>query len=224
MRFIFGIRYLFLLLSLNFCLSDFANAQIDSSKLQKLIEIPDSSIQNKAKPNKSFKKNHSPKKALILSFALPGAGQIYNRKFWKLPIVYAGLGGLGYLAVYNGSKYQCYRKSYLAMVDDDPLTVNTCDPNQSAADMKLYRDSYRRNYEFSVAGLVGFYLLTAADAFVDAHLKNFDIGDDLSLKIKPDLELPNYGQLNLNSTFMSAGISFEFNFKSHNKKIERPFY
>jgi hypothetical protein len=213
-----------MLLCINFCFSNFANAQIDSSKQQKLIEIPDSSIQKNTRSKKSINKNHSPKKALILSLTIPGAGQIYNRKFWKLPIVYAGLGGLGYLAVYNGNKYQCYRKSYLAMVDDDPLTVNTCDPNRSVADMKLYRDSYRKNYEYSVAGLVGFYLLTAADAFVDAHLKNFDIGDNLSLKIKPDLELRNYGNLNTNATTMTAGLSFEFNLKSQNKKIERPFY
>jgi hypothetical protein len=212
------IVYIFLCCSVNLTLG-----QTDSIKQATLIEIPDSS-KSKNKVSKTFNKNHSPKRALILSFALPGAGQIYNRKFWKLPIVYGGLGGLTYLAIFNGTKYQCYRKSYLAMVDDDPLTVNTCDPNQSAADMKLYRDSYQKNYEYSVAGLVGFYLLVAADAFVDAHLKSFDISNDLSLKIKPDLDFNNFSYFPNNSNLMTAGLSFEFNLKSKNKSIGKAFY
>jgi hypothetical protein len=126
----------------------------------------------------------APAKAAFYSAILPGLGQAYNKKYWKIPIIYAGFGVASYFLYDQNKKYQCYRKSYFAMVDDDPLTVNTCDPNQSAADMKLYRDNYQKNYEYSVAGLVGFYLLVAADAFVDAHLKNFDISDDLTLKIK----------------------------------------
>jgi hypothetical protein len=217
----FALKSVLIIFFFIFCSVNLTLGQNDSTKQETLIEIPDS---NKSKPLKSINKNHSPKRALILSFALPGAGQIYNRKFWKLPIVYGGIAGLTYLAIFNGTKYQCYRKSYLAMVDDDPLTVNTCDPNQSAADMKLYRDSYRENYEYSVAGLFGFYLLIAADAFVDAHLKNFDIGDDLSLKIKPDLQLNYMSHLTNNGNLMSAGLSFEFNLKSKNKSIGRAFY
>jgi hypothetical protein len=213
LKFVLKCLFLVLFLKLNF---------INYAKAQNLTSSPDSSI-SKSVQKKHFNKNHSPKKALILSFALPGAGQIYNRKFWKLPIVYGGLGALTYLAIDNGTKYQCYRKSYFAMVDDDPLTVNTCDPNQSAADMKLYRDNYQKNYEYSIAGLVGFYLLVAADAFVDAHLKNFDISDDLTLKIKPDLELPSFGSLNSN-TNLSAGISFEFNLKQSKKTINRTYF
>lgn len=218
------VSYSFLIFCfLNCFLINKACGQIDSTSQQTLIEIADSS-KSKIKSAKIGSKEHSPKKALILSFVLPGAGQIYNRKFWKLPIVYGGIGGLTYLAVYNGSKYRCYRKSYLALVDDDPLTVNTCDPNKSTADMKLLRDSYQKNYEYSVAGLLGFYLLVAADAFVDAHLKSFDISDDLSLKIKPDLEFSNSGYFTNSNNMMSAGLSFEFKLKSKNKSSVPYFY
>lgn len=112
---------------------------------------------------------------------LPGGGQIYNRRYWKLPIVYGGIGTLVYLSIDNRQKYQCYRQSYLAVVDSDPNTVNTCDPNLTDAQLKILRDAYRQQYEYSVAGLIGFYGLTILDAFVDAHLSSFDVSDDLSL-------------------------------------------
>lgn len=193
-------------------------AQVDSLSTDSLIVIP-------SKENVKTKKTlsrHSPKKALILSLALPGAGQIYNRKYWKLPIVYGGLGALGYLSVYNGRRYTCYRRSYLAMVDSDPLTVNTCDPNLSQSEMKLLRDNYQRFYEFSVVGMVGFYLLVAADAFVDAHLMDFDISDDLSLKIKPSFEaLPS---LTPNLVNFSTGLGLEFQIGQKNKSPNKSFF
>ena len=190
-----------------------------------LIVKKDSTIQKNTKSYpKAFPKNHSPKKALILGLIIPGSGQIYNRKFWKLPIVYGGIGGLGYLAYYNGSKYTGYRRSYLAMVDDDPLTVNTYDPNKSQADMKLFRDNYQKFYEYSVVGLVGFYLLTVADAFVDAHLMNFDISDDLSLSIKPKLEFNSFKPQTDFSNRWSAGLGLNFQIGSKASLTNRSFF
>lgn len=87
-----------------------------------------------------------------------------------------------YLSIDNRQKYQCYRQSYLAVVDNDPNTVNTCDPSLTDAQLKILRDAYRQQYEYSVAGLIGFYGLTILDAFVDAHLSSFDVSDDLSLQ------------------------------------------
>ncbi len=107
------------------------------------------------------------------------------------------------------------------MVDSDPLTVNTCDPNLSQSEMKLLRDNYQRFYEFSVAGLVGFYLLVAADAFVDAHLKDFDISDDLTLKIKPRIE--THPTLNSFPVF-SAGLGMEFHIGQKNKAFNKHYF
>jgi hypothetical protein len=200
-------------------------AQQDSLAPQPLIVVRDSTVKTKPeKKPRGISPNHSPKKALILSFAIPGAGQIYNRKYWKLPIVYAGLGGLGYLAVSNGSKYSCYRKSYLAMVDDNPFTVNTCDPNKSEADMKVLRDNYQRFYEFSMVGMFAFYVLTAADAFVDAHLMNFDVSDDLSMRIKPSIDISPGFNSSFKNNVMSAGIGLEFNFQNKAKTVNKSFF
>lgn len=165
-------------------------------------------------------KKHSPKKAVIFALTLPGAGQIYNKKYWKLPIVYGGFGGLGYLALTNGIKYDCYRKSYLAMVDDDPTTLNTCDPSLSISEMKILRNSYLQNFENSLLGLAGFYILTVVDAFVDAHLMHFDISNDLSISVKPTFDvrgvtIPRFNQLQDFSleTFSFDGVSARLGLK-----------
>jgi hypothetical protein len=167
-----------------YCLLLFLNlgySQIDS--------IP---VNNKTSKQKiDFKSSHSPRKAILYGIFIPGGGQIYNRKYWKLPIVYGGIAGLTYLSIKNGSEYQCYRKSYLSEVDADPTTVNTCDPALNTSQLKLLRDNYRRSYEYSILGLVGFYALTVVDAFVDAHLLNFDIGDDLTLSVRPNFKFNN---------------------------------
>lgn len=208
-------------------------AQQDSGVIAPLIVIPDSSIvstdsssskkEEKKRP-KGISKNHSPRTAVILSLTLPGAGQIYNRRYWKLPIVYGGLGGLTYLAIYNGQKYQCYRKSYLAMVDTVAATVNTCDPDLTAGEMKLQRDSYQKNYEYSLVGLLGFYLLTAADAFVDAHLMNFDISDDLSMSLRPSLQFNSFSATPFRQGSWSAGLGVNFRFSQKAPTLNKSFF
>lgn len=120
-------------------------------------------------------------KATTLSILLPGAGQIYNKKYWKLPIVYGAIGGVGYLVYFNNKGYQRFKKAYY-----ERLTCQ-CDEFQgrgvSKTAIKSVRDGYRKNLELSYIGLVLTYLLTGVDAFVDAHLQTFDISDDLSFRL-----------------------------------------
>lgn len=138
------------------------------------------------------KKAHSPRTATILAAVLPGAGQIYNRKYWKLPIVYGGLGALGYFAVTTGREYQRYRLAYRYQVDDDPNTINDIVAG-SNSELKSLRDRNQRSLEYAVLGTVVFYALTVTDAFVDAHLMGFDVSDDLSMQFRPRLSPMAFG-------------------------------
>jgi TM2 domain-containing membrane protein YozV len=130
---------------------------------------------------------HSPVKASLLSAALPGAGQFYNRKYWKVPVIYAAFGGLGYLAKWNDNRYRTYRNAYRLRIDGDPSTTDDFTNLYSDNDLKLLRDYYRRNRDLTLifTGLV--YVLNIVDASVDAHLFYFDISDNLSLHIAPSL-------------------------------------
>ncbi len=149
-------------------------------------------------------KPHSPKKAVLLSAIFPGAGQFYNKKYWKLPIVYGGMFGIGYAIKWNNDKYKDFKKGLLEVLDDDPdtnhhegllpytleefieLGLSENDYYDYAKDNMLRaRDQYRRYRDLNIIAITGFYLLQILDASVDAHFKNFDIGDDLSLNIEP---------------------------------------
>ena len=167
-----------------------------------------------AKPTKA-KKIHSPKKATIMSACLPGLGQVYNGKWWKVPIVYAGLGGLGYLAYDNYSEYQSFLHAYEYKTGDLPdgvtLSEHEADLANRYADSQLqtYKESYRRDFEFYTILTIAWYGLNIVDACVDGHLYDYDISDDLSLSIDPyrpvetPIKMPQYAQV---------GLSFKLNF------------
>lgn len=141
------------------------------------------------------KKYPNPRTAALLSFVLPGAGQAYNKKWWKIPIVYGALGGMTWLAVTNNKQYKALRDNYKWVVDGDDNTNPTEAPyiNMSAAQLKNYRDVYRGYTEKSYLFLGVTYLLAVTDAFVDAHLKNFDVSDDLTLRLVPDIQSASGG-------------------------------
>jgi hypothetical protein len=129
----------------------------------------------------------NPRKALLFSLIVPGAGQAYNRKWWKIPLVYGVLGGMGYLEYQNIQEFRLYRDSYKALVDEDPNTVVT-NPRlilQDRTTMRANREIARKNLEQSSLWLGLAYILSITDAFVDAHLYSFDVSDDLSLKFCP---------------------------------------
>ena len=141
-----------------------------------------------------------PKRALWLALVIPGGGQIYNRKYWKLPLVYGGFIGCMYAINWNNTMYKDYSQAYIDLMDNDP---NTQSYNQflhlgmkitTEADKKRYedifrkrKDKYRRWRDLSFFVMLGVYALSVIDAYVDAELSVFDISDDLSLKVEPTI-------------------------------------
>lgn len=137
-----------------------------------------------------------PTKALWLSLVLPGAGQIYNRKYWKLPIIYGGFLGCAYALTWNQMMYRDYSQAYLDIMDDDPNTKSYLDmlppryditgrEDQFKKIFKRKKDFYRRYRDLSAFCFIGVYLLSVVDAYVDAQLSEFDISPDLSMKVEP---------------------------------------
>ena len=130
-------------------------------------------------------KPHSPKRAATYSALLPGLGQAYNRKYWKMPIIYAGFAGLGYAVYFTNDNYQEFRKAYGVRLDTDSL--NDTHPLYSNSDLKITRDYWHRNRDLSVVGCLALYALQVIDAAVDGHLYKFDdrINDKLSIQLEP---------------------------------------
>jgi hypothetical protein len=137
-----------------------------------------------------FKGYPNPRTAAILSFVLPGAGQAYNKKWWKIPLVWGALGGIAYGTFDTQKTYHDLRDSYKLLVDGDPDTNPTESPYNTfdATRTKTYRDTYRGYTEKWFLALGVTYLLVVTDAFVDAHLARFDVSDNLSLRFKPSIE------------------------------------
>ncbi len=125
-----------------------------------------------------------PKKATVLALSIPGAGQIYNKKYWKAGVVYAGFGGLIYMFKYNTDSLNKYQNIYISKLDTSILDLA---PNRSEASIKSDRDFHRRYRDISLLGFVGLYALQAIDANVDAHLKEFKVNKELSLKLTPEI-------------------------------------
>lgn len=146
-----------------------------------------------------------PRKATWMALLFPGGGQIYNRKYWKLPIVYGGFVGCVYALTWNQSTYADYRKAYVDILDDDPETKSYEEflpPNyqidSSTEDwlkdvFKKRKDKYRRYRDLSIFAFAGMYIISAIDAYVDAELSHFDISSDLSLKVEPNILIDYQG-------------------------------
>lgn len=157
--------------------------------------------QNSAKDSIKVKgdgENHSPKRATIYSAVLPGLGQIYNRKYWKLPIVYGGFATLGYFINFNNEQYVTYKSAYSDLIDNDPYTTSYMDlknvnPNflkpenisKFTENLKSAKDYWRRSRDLVVIGTAVFYALNIIDASVDANFFNFNISDDLTINWIP---------------------------------------
>ncbi|MBN8702385.1 MAG: hypothetical protein J0M08_04940 [Bacteroidetes bacterium] len=151
--------------------------------------------QDTTKVKKNERTYIAPKKAAALSAALPGLGQIYNRKYWKLPIVYGAFAGLGYALYTTNNKYANYRDAYKARIDNDPETIDEYEKIYSADNLKSLHEYYHRYRDLSVVGLVVVYVLNIVDASVDAHLARFDVSDNLSMRIQPTTIYTSYNQL-----------------------------
>lgn len=132
----------------------------------------------------NWRMRHKPARAVLFSALLPGAGQIYNRKYWKAPIVWGGIGLSIYFIRQNTKEYERYRDGYVALVDDDPTTVSEFDGG-NASSVRDVADTYHKWRDMSFLALAGVYLLNVVDASVDAHFVRFDVGEDLSLNLAP---------------------------------------
>jgi len=164
----------------------------------------------------------NPQRALWLALVLPGAGQIYNRKFWKLPIIYGGFLGCIYALTWNNMMYKDYSQAYLDIMDDDPGTASynkflhlgrMITPENEERYKQIFKsrkDKYRRWRDMSFFVMLGVYALSVVDAYVDAELSVFDISKDLSLKVEPTV-LPNHsggGVLDSQSLGLSCKLNF----------------
>ncbi|MFN8153137.1 MAG: DUF5683 domain-containing protein [Bacteroidia bacterium] len=156
------------------------------------------------KPSAGAPTIHSVRKATLLSAVLPGAGQVYNKRTWKVPIIYAAFGGLVYLVKFNSDRFKTYENALLLRYDNDPETVDEFKDLYTDDNLKSLRDFYRRNRDLSVIGISMVYVLNIIDAHVDAHLFNFNVDDNLSLNWSP--------MLPASSSYQGAGISFHLTF------------
>lgn len=159
-----------------------------------------------------------PTRAVWLSALCPGLGQIYNRRYWKLPIVIGGFMGLGYGASWNNSMLTDYTRAYYDLMDNDPSTKSYMDffppttkeesLNRSWLERTLKRkkDYFRRNRDLCIIGMVGVYLVAIVDAYVDASLTNFDISPDLTMEMFPSV-IPD-----ALSPYPALGVRWAFTF------------
>ena len=176
------------------------------------------------KEQRQLKRSHfvpDPQRALWLALVIPGAGQIYNRKYWKLPLVYGGFLGCTYAFTWNQQMYSDYSQAYLDIMDDNPATQSYKDflpPNYDITGredrwkeiFKGRKNRYRRWRDLSVFCFAGVYLLSVVDAYVDAQLSEFDITPDLSLHLEPTVINTNPQDSRMQQ--QSYGVSCSFNF------------
>ena len=166
------------------------NSQVLETDSTNIVEVPENA-----------EEIHSPRKATLYSAILPGLGQAYNKKYWKIPIIYAGFGTIGYFIRWNNGYYHTYKQAYSDLTDGDENTnshldldasqyYNLDDPtdyNNFKTGLSKQQEYYRRNRDLLIISMFGFYGLNIIDASVDAHLFNFDISDDLSFNWQPTM-------------------------------------
>jgi len=160
---------------------------------EKPVAIDDTSGSKKSKVDTTKQKFYDPKIAARRSAIIPGWGQAYNKKYWKIPIVYTGLGISGYIFVNNIKIYKEYKFAYSARVKAGPPDYDSTDYHQlddiykvlSPNSIRSARDEFRRYVDYSALVFLLLWGLNVVDAAVDAHLKSFDISPDLSLQVRP---------------------------------------
>ncbi|HJH78022.1 MAG TPA: DUF5683 domain-containing protein [Prevotellaceae bacterium] len=203
-----------------------------SDTINKVVSAADSVSIRMLSANDSVKKKKekrdwstwrpNAKRAMWLAIVIPGAGQIYNRKYWKLPIVYGGFIGCLYAIRWNNQMYKDYSQAYMDIMDNDPSTEsynqflhlgNTITEENKEQYQNLFKkrkDFYRRYRDLSVFCLIGVYALSVIDAYVDASLSEFDISKDLSMKLEPTI-INNRSSLNpLKSSSLGLQCSITF--------------
>ena len=191
----------FFIIVFTFCFTATSSAQAQDSGFVKK-NTADTVV--KKQPEK-----FDPRKATIRSAIAPGLGQIYNKKYWKAPLVWGALGVTAGIYFYNVKYYRLLKQAYAYKVNGQDSLVDPEFRNLSAESIRSYRNSFRQNVDYSVLFFILFWGLNVVDATVDAHLKAFNVDDNLSLQIKPGYsEMAN-----------TAGISLVLNIgKRHTGK------
>lgn len=157
------------------------------------------------------RQRYNPRKATLMAAALPGLGQIYTKKYWKLPLLYGGAGVLGYFIGDNNRKYIIWRDRYISQrtASESKLELPFKYPNTDTPvpldQLKRAKDYYRRNRDFSIILSGVLYALNILDANVTAHLKDFDLSEDLSMSVEP--------VLNQNGAMPVTGVSLTFHLR-----------
>lgn len=162
------------------------------------------------------------KRAMWLALVLPGAGQIYNRKYWKLPIIYGGFVGCAYAITWNNQMYHDYSQAYMDIMDDDPntqsynqflhlgATINASNIERYKEIFRKRKDKYRRWRDMGTFVMIGIYAFSVIDAYVDASLSEFDISDDLTLRVEPTMLNDNRYNNPLRSGALGVQCSLTF--------------
>lgn len=165
-----------------------------------------------------------PKRAMWLAMVIPGGGQIYNRKYWKLPLIYGGFIGCVYAMTWNNTMYRDYSQAYIDIMDNDENTKSyenflppTYDVNANMDRLKdLFKrrkNYYRRYRDLSMFCMIGVYALSILDAYIDAEMSSFDISDDLTLKVKPAIMNERNSVLQAQGVRSNSyGVQCSFNF------------
>ncbi len=190
-----------------------STTKVNNSKeilLDTLKPKKDSATIQLAKKDSVSKKFHDPRKATVRSAIIPGWGQAYNREYWKIPIVYGALSIPAVTFVYNNNWYQRTKQAYSILVNGgDTDKINPKLKGLSSESLQYYRNSFRKDRDYSVLFFLFAWGLNVVDATVFGHLKNFDVSRDLSLRIQPDY--------NINSKSPTLGLVL--NYKSNQKKL-----
>ena len=180
-----------------------------------LLAAQSDSLMKLSQPKKRFIPNSN--RSVWLAMAFPGAGQIYNRKYWKLPIVYGGFVGCAYALNWNNKMYKDYSQAYLDIMDDDTntksyqdfLPLNSSIAGQEERFKEIFRkrkDVYRRQRDLSIFAFIGVYLLSIIDAYVDSELSDFDISNDIGLHVEPAVF--DNGHNKYNSVGLQCSLKF----------------
>jgi len=170
---------IFLFIALSLCCGEIT-AQVKKDSTADTKKITDTAHIKSAK-------KFDPHVATRRSAILPGWGQVYNKKYWKVPIIYAGLGITAGVFIYNVKNYKLLRQAYIYKTDSDPTNDALIDPkfiNLSQGALISYRNEFRQNIDYTVLFFIIFWGLNVVDASVDAQLKGFDVNENLSLQLK----------------------------------------
>lgn len=205
-------RYLFFLIAFSFF-----SLQLSAQTKDTTVKVGSSAVfktDTVIHQKKDSAKMHSPRKATIRSAIIPGWGQAYNKKYWKIPIVYAALGTAAGFFIYNNKEYISSRDAYRNLMDGDDTNNYLIDPKFSQVDpeaVRQYRIAIRQYVDYSVLAFIVLWGLNVVDATVDGHLKAFEVSENLSMHINPAY----------NPVSKQANVGLVFNFGKNRSSASR---